>query len=197
MPNQRLKVFCGTPSYMAPEITRKSDYEGNPVDIWACGVLLYVMLVGAFPFRGTSEQDLYQRIQRGHFHMHEALNNGAGKLIKGMLEVDPRKRVQAHQLIREPYVICDEVRMTAFEMAGSICRQNNQRNFRRDDIKLAHNRAVELLVSPIRLTGFRKRKTTSRVKLNSASKRACSQTRRPARLTRSTTCTRRQLFKIC
>jgi serine/threonine protein kinase len=54
-PNQRLKVFCGTPSYMAPEITRKSDYEGNPVDIWACGVLLYVMLVGAFPFRGTSE----------------------------------------------------------------------------------------------------------------------------------------------
>lgn len=58
-PNQRLKVFCGTPSYMAPEITRKSDYEGNPVDIWACGVLLYVMLVGQFPFRGSSEKDLY------------------------------------------------------------------------------------------------------------------------------------------
>jgi len=109
---------------MAPEITRKSDYEGNPVDIWACGVLLYVMLVGAFPFRGTSEQDLYQRIQRGHFHMHESLNNGAGKLIKGMLEVDPRKRVQAYHLIRESYVICDEVRMTAFEMSGSISRQN-------------------------------------------------------------------------
>jgi serine/threonine protein kinase len=61
-PNQRLKVFCGTPSYMAPEITKKSDYEGLPVDIWALGVLLYVMLVGQFPFRGTSEQDLYQRI---------------------------------------------------------------------------------------------------------------------------------------
>lgn len=59
---QRLKVFCGTPSYMAPEITRKSDYEGMPVDMWALGVLLYVMLTGAFPFRGTSEQDLYQRI---------------------------------------------------------------------------------------------------------------------------------------
>jgi len=44
--NQRLKVFCGTPSYMAPEITRKSDYEGRPVDMWALGVLLYVMLTG-------------------------------------------------------------------------------------------------------------------------------------------------------
>jgi MAP/microtubule affinity-regulating kinase len=54
-PRQRLKVFCGTPSYMAPEITRKSDYEGAPVDMWAIGVLLYVMLTGAFPFRGTSE----------------------------------------------------------------------------------------------------------------------------------------------
>ena len=86
--------------------------------------------------------------------MHEALNNGAGKLIKGMLEVDPRKRLQAYHLIREPYVVCDEVRMTAFEMAGSISRQNGQRNFRRDDIKLAHNRAVELLVS-VRLYSFR------------------------------------------
>ena len=57
--SQMLKVFCGTPSYMAPEITKKRDYEGNPVDIWACGVLLYVMLAGQFPFRGTSEQDLY------------------------------------------------------------------------------------------------------------------------------------------
>jgi serine/threonine protein kinase len=53
--NQRLKVFCGTPSYMAPEITKKADYEGMPVDIWALGVLLYVMLTGNFPFRGTSE----------------------------------------------------------------------------------------------------------------------------------------------
>jgi serine/threonine protein kinase len=89
-PNQRLKVFCGTPSYMAPEITRKSDYEGRPVDIWALGVLLYVMITGQFPFRGVSEQDLYQRIQRGAYRNHELLNGDAKRIVKMMLEVDPK-----------------------------------------------------------------------------------------------------------
>jgi len=64
-----------------------------------------------------------------------------------MLETDPRKRIRASQLIKDPYVICDEVRMTAFEMAGSVARQTGHRTFKRDVIKLAHNTAVELLVS--------------------------------------------------
>ena len=150
-PNQRLKVFCGTPSYMAPEITRKMDYEGKPVDIWALGVLLYVMLTGTFPFRGVSEQDLYQRIQRGQYRPHDALNNGAAKVIKGMLEIDPRRRLQAHHLLREPYIMCDEVRMTAFELAGTVSRQTQTGSYKRDIIKFAHNKAVEQLVSSNRL----------------------------------------------
>lgn len=82
---------------MAPEITRKSDYEGMPVDIWALGVLLYVMLTGTFPFRGTSEQDLYARIQRGSYkEVHEAIPAQAQRLIRSCLEVDPRRRAQAH-----------------------------------------------------------------------------------------------------
>lgn len=143
-PNQRLKVFCGTPSYMAPEITRKNDYEGMPVDIWALGVLLYVMLTGTFPFRGTSEQDLYQRIQRGNYkYQHESLCKGAEQLIRGCLEVDPRRRLQAVHLIKDSYVTCDDLRMTAFEMAGTLARVNNIRTFKRDCIKIAHNKAVE------------------------------------------------------
>lgn len=43
---QRLKVFCGTPSYMAPELIRKQGYQGCKVDIWALGVLIYTMLFG-------------------------------------------------------------------------------------------------------------------------------------------------------
>lgn len=54
IPNdKKVKMFCGTPSYMAPEIVLKKEYCGPPVDIWACGVLLYALLCGTFPFKGT------------------------------------------------------------------------------------------------------------------------------------------------
>jgi len=53
-PDKKLSIFCGTPSYMAPEIVSKVHYRGNAADIWALGILLYTMLCGKFPFRGRN-----------------------------------------------------------------------------------------------------------------------------------------------
>ena len=55
----KLAIYCGTPSYMAPEIVSKQEYFGKPVDIWSLGVLLYAMLAGTFPFRGRSKRYRY------------------------------------------------------------------------------------------------------------------------------------------
>jgi len=53
IPNhKKIRMFCGTPSYMAPQIVSKVEYAGPPADIWATGVLLYALLNGCFPFRG-------------------------------------------------------------------------------------------------------------------------------------------------
>ena len=53
VPNdKKIKLFCGTPSYMAPEIVMKEEFRGPPADIWALGVLLYALLSGKFPFKG-------------------------------------------------------------------------------------------------------------------------------------------------
>lgn len=59
--------------------------------------------------------------------------------------MDPRRRLQAVHLIKDSYVTCDDLRMTAFEMAGTLARVNNIRTFKRDCIKIAHNKAVEQL----------------------------------------------------
>lgn len=60
-----LKIFCGTSSYMSPEIVRKAQYNGFKSDVWALGVVLYVMLTGKFPFKAKTEKELFARIQTG------------------------------------------------------------------------------------------------------------------------------------
>lgn len=51
-PESKLKVFCGTPSYMAPEIVLKKEYSGFATDVWAMGVVLHLLLTGSYPFNG-------------------------------------------------------------------------------------------------------------------------------------------------
>lgn len=58
----RIKVFCGTPSYMAPEITSKSISYSTGVDVWACGIILFYLLNGVLPFKAQNERELYKRI---------------------------------------------------------------------------------------------------------------------------------------
>lgn len=55
-PGKKVKIFCGTPSYMAPEVVQRREYRGECADIWALGVLLFVSLTGIFPFKGSTDQ---------------------------------------------------------------------------------------------------------------------------------------------
>ena len=104
IPAQKLKIFCGTPSYMAPEIVNKKEYYGPPADMWSLGILLYAMLCGHFPFRAHTEFELYRNISKGIFNVPSHVSEGAKKLISKLLSVDPKRRITAEKASIDPFL---------------------------------------------------------------------------------------------
>ncbi|EGR30993.1 protein kinase domain protein [Ichthyophthirius multifiliis] len=97
IPNdKKYKMFCGTPSYMAPEIINKQEYCGPPADIWALGVLLYALLNGTFPFKGQTDKELYKKITKGEFVCCESITKEADEFLKWILNVESDKRPTAN-----------------------------------------------------------------------------------------------------
>jgi len=95
---QKLKAFCGTPSYMPPEIVNKNEYEGPIADMWSFGVLLFLTLSGNFPFRGFSEKDLFFRISRGAIQFPLKIGPKSKVVIRRLLEVNPCLRATAKEV---------------------------------------------------------------------------------------------------
>lgn len=103
--NQRLTSFCGTPSYVPPEVIAKKVGYGVSADIWSLGILLYAMLCGSYPFKGSTEDELYCKIQRGIYNVSEDISSSAKRLIHLMLKLDPTKRINIEEISRDPFFI--------------------------------------------------------------------------------------------
>jgi len=96
---QKLKVFCGTPSYMSPEIVNRKEYLGPNADMWATGVLYYFMLAGNVPFRGPTERELFRVISRGLIAFPAYFSDFSKNIIQKILQVDPNKRPSASDIL--------------------------------------------------------------------------------------------------
>ena len=95
------KLFCGTPSYMPPEIVKKEKYIACYSDIWSLGVLFYAMLYGIFPFKGKDDDDLFEKINEAQiiFPEYNLISDKIKELFGKIFVVNPTQRVSLDDMI--------------------------------------------------------------------------------------------------
>ncbi|KAI0006568.1 Pkinase-domain-containing protein [Xylariaceae sp. FL0662B] len=102
-----LKTSCGSPNYAAPEVISGKLYAGPEVDVWSCGVILYVLLVGRLPFDDDHIPSLFSKIQRGVFTIPHWVPADAASLIRKMLQTNPVQRIVIEDIRQEPWFLKD------------------------------------------------------------------------------------------
>jgi carbon catabolite-derepressing protein kinase len=102
-----LKTSCGSPNYAAPEVIGGKLYAGPEVDVWSCGVILYVLLVGRLPFDDEHIPSLFAKIARGTYSIPQWMPTGAANLIKKMLVVNPVQRATIDDIRDDPWFLTD------------------------------------------------------------------------------------------
>lgn len=98
-----LKTSCGSPNYAAPEVISGKLYAGPEVDVWSCGVILYVMLCGRLPFDDESIPALFKKISKGIYTLPHDLSSGAKNLLTRMLVVNPLHRITIHEIMEDEW----------------------------------------------------------------------------------------------
>lgn len=106
--SQQQSTLIGTPGYVAPEVVNHEMY-GAPVDMWAVGVLLYIMLSGKMPFYGHDDHACLRMIGKGQYAMPDrewaSISTKAKSLVKGLLQFNPDKRLTANAALHHPWLV--------------------------------------------------------------------------------------------
>lgn len=102
--NRRQKIFCGTPSYMPPELVKKKDYYAGPVDMWCMGVILYKLATNDYPFGACNDKSLDKNIESCKYTQKYSLPLDIRNLIDMMIKYSPRDRLLSDELFRCPWL---------------------------------------------------------------------------------------------
>lgn len=131
--HSHLQTSCGSPTYAAPELILGKKYLGSEVDIWSMGVLLYALLCGFLPFDDNSIENLYRKILSGKYNEPGWLSPSSKRLIRAMLQVDPKKRITIQELCNHQWITTGFLNPVTFV---------HKTNFEKDDDVLSTMSAI-------------------------------------------------------
>ncbi|PQQ00394.1 CBL-interacting serine/threonine-protein kinase 14 [Prunus yedoensis var. nudiflora] len=102
-PDGLLHTLCGTPAYVAPEVLAKKGYEGAKVDIWSCGIILFVLNSGYLPFNDQNLMVMYRKIYKGDFRFPRWTSPDLRRLISRLLDTNPETRITVDEILKDPW----------------------------------------------------------------------------------------------
>ncbi|KAJ8907864.1 hypothetical protein NDN08_007968 [Rhodosorus marinus] len=97
-PTSLLATCCGSPHYVAPEVLEGRLYNGRQADMWACGVILYVLVTGSLPFDDDNLTRLMEKVRQGRFYVPMYLSEDCAGLIRMMVVKYPEARPSMQQV---------------------------------------------------------------------------------------------------
>ncbi|XVF58921.1 hypothetical protein PTKIN_Ptkin07bG0104900 [Pterospermum kingtungense] len=110
-PGESFSDVVGSPYYVAPEVLRK--HYGPESDVWSAGVILYILLSGVPPFWAETEMGIFRQILQGKIDFDSepwpGISESAKDLIRKMLDRSPKRRLTAHQVLCDPWIIDDTI----------------------------------------------------------------------------------------
>jgi carbon catabolite-derepressing protein kinase len=102
-PDGLLHTLCGTPAYVAPEILTKKGYDGAKVDVWSCGIVLYVLTAGYLPFNDPNLMAMYKKIYKGEYRCPKWFSPELKRFLSRLLDTNPETRITVHEILRDPW----------------------------------------------------------------------------------------------
>ncbi|CAH9123305.1 unnamed protein product [Cuscuta epithymum] len=128
------KSTVGTPAYIAPEVLSRKEYDGKLADVWSCGVTLYVMLVGAYPFEDTNDPKNFRKTITKIINLqynipdYIHISKDCRHLLSRIFVTSPSRRITINEIKNHPWFLKNLPRELT-EPAQAIYYQRNSATF--------------------------------------------------------------------